>query len=215
MERRLTPEEKAHICELYGGRLLKHGRSHQTVGWGSVADQWLRFEMLTRDIDITGKTVVDIGCGLGDLVEFLDAKYGTDYRYIGIDLSVDLVEEAKKRFPDGRCRFIAGDLLEMSPVANADVFFLSGALSFRIGDNVAHAGTMLRCMYDSARVAVAANFLSSYVDYQEPRNFHYSPGEIFAIAKSITKWVSVYHDYPLWEFTLQLRRQPIMERGND
>lgn len=212
MERRLTQEEKAKIRELYGSRFAQYGRNHQTVGWGSAADQRLRFEMLCRNLDIRGKTVLDVGCGLGDLVKFLDAAYGTDYKYVGIDLSADLVAEAKKKFADDRCQFMVGDILEMPPMDDIDVVLLSGALNVRIGDNMGHAATMLRRMYESARVAVAANFLSSYVDYSEERNFHYLPGEMFAIAKSITKWVTMYHDYPLWEFTLQLQRQPVAKR---
>ena len=67
MERRLTQEEKAKIRDLYGSRFAQYGSNHQTVGWGSVADQQLRFEMLCRNIDIKGKTVLDVGCGLGFL----------------------------------------------------------------------------------------------------------------------------------------------------
>jgi hypothetical protein len=46
--------------------------------------------------------------------------------------------------------------------------------------------------------------LSSYVNYEKDINYHHKPEELFKFAKSLTKWVVVRHDYPLWEFTLYM-----------
>jgi hypothetical protein len=66
---------------------------------------------------------------------------------------------------------------------------------------------MLGKMFALASKGVAVNFLSSYVNYEHERNFHYSPEEIFRMARRFTKWVKLRHDYPLWEFTLYMYRE--------
>ena len=40
--------------------------------------------------------------------------------------------------------------------------------------------------------------------FRKRKIFHYKPEEIFSFSKEITKYVSLYHDYPLFEFTIQL-----------
>ena len=68
---------------------------------------------------------------------------------------------------------------------------------------------MLSRMFALSKEAVSVNFLSTHVDFQNTRNFHYDPSEMLAFAKTLTKWVALYHDYPLWEFTLQMRREAL------
>jgi SAM-dependent methyltransferase len=158
---------------------------------------------------------MDVGCGLGDFVRFLDDEYGTDYSYIGVDISETLISEAKKAFLGKNREFYSADFLEME-FPDVDLVFMSGALSYRVADNIECTKSFLQRAFNSANEGVAANFLSTYVDWQEEKNFHYQPEDLFGFCKGLTNWVSLFHDYPLWEFTLQLRRCPIVAaRGND
>jgi len=204
----LSDIDKKKICVLYEDRLRKFGLDVKTVGWGTVESQYLRFDMLVRGIDLNCKSILDIGCGLGDLVSYLDANNIHDYSYRGIDISGALITEAKKRF-HGRenIHFETSDLLDLSPQP-VDIVLISGALSFRVEDNIAWAQCALEKMFHLCREAVSVNFLTSYVDYVEEKNFHYSPETMFAFARNLTKYVCLYHDYRLWEFTLQLFHQP-------
>ena len=208
MDRKLTEDERKAISGLYDERYALKGRGHETVGWGSERDQRLRFAVLFRGVEPRGRSVLDIGCGLGDLVPFLDARVDGDYDYLGTDISEKLIADARGTYGGPRRAFRAADILETDLPA-ADVVVLSGALNFRIGENGPHARSMLRRMWDLSRDCVCVNFLSSHVDFQTPKNFHYDPSEMFAFAKTLTRWVSLHHDYPLWEFTLQLRRRPL------
>ena len=86
MERTLSDSEKDEIAALYNRRYQKKGRDISTVGWGSVKSQLLRFEMVTRGLELNGKAILDIGCGLGDFITFLRKKTNT-FRYTGIDIA--------------------------------------------------------------------------------------------------------------------------------
>lgn len=207
MAGRLTPGDRARIAELYDGRLREGGEHVRTVGWASRADQTLRFETLFRDLDPADCRVLDVGSGLGDLVPYLDAVTGGRFRYTGIDVAPGLVERAAVRHSGPNVEFHVGELADVAD-SEFDLVVCSGALTFETGDNDARALETLSEMFKMARRAVAANFLSSYVDFQEDRNHHYDPVALFRFGKQLTPWVALYHDYPLWEFTIQLRRQP-------
>ncbi len=205
----LDAKEKNRIVALYENRLDELGKSVRTVGWNSREDQELRFKMLYRRLDATGLNVLDVGCGLGDLVAFLDSPTGGDYDYTGIDLSERLVRQAGKDYGGARRKFISGDILAMDGLGVYDLVFMSGALSFKIEDNMAFARTMIERMFGACRKTLTMNFLTTHVDYQLDKNFHYDPGELLGFAKSLTPWVTLYHDYPLWEFTLQMHREHV------
>ena len=76
---------------LYNERYKKFGRDIRTVGWGNDRDQILRFEVLFRGLEPRGKTILDVGCGLGDLVPYLERRTDGDFKYIGIDVASKLV----------------------------------------------------------------------------------------------------------------------------
>lgn len=206
----MSETDKARLLDLYHGRLAELGDDVRTVGWRSADDQRLRFSVLCRSLDLRGKRVLDVGCGLGDLVPFLEETYGPDFDYIGIDIAPNLVARAQERFGGPRRTFIATDLLsaDAHPIDPVDVAMLSGALTFKVADNMTLATAMIHRMWGLASEAVALNFMSSYVDFQLDKNFHYRPEDMFAVGKALTRWVTLHHDYPLFEFTLQLLRKP-------
>ena len=205
MERPLSKTEARRIVRFYEDRLEEFGDDVKTVGWRSREDQVLRFEMLCRGANLRHRRILDVGCGLGDLVAFLDERTDGDFDYTGIDLSERLVAQAEHKYGGDRRRFFPADVMERDDLGMFDLVFLSGTLSFRTANNIGVAKTMMKRMFGLCREVVAVNFLSTFVDYQLEKNFHYDPAEMFAYAKSLTPWVALYHDYPLWEFTLQMR----------
>ena len=204
----LSCHDRQRIVDLYEGRLREFGHDVRTVGWGSRRDQWLRFAVLSRGLSLAGKRILDLGCGLGDLVAYLDAQRIVPREYVGLDISAALIAQANKLYGGPGRRFIVGDILQVKLEESFDVIVSSGALSFKVSDNEALAKSVLARTFSDCREAVCVNFLSTYVDYQLPKNFHYQPEAMFSYARTLTPWVSLIHDYPLYEFTLQLFRQP-------
>lgn len=201
----LGEADRAYIRDLYAGRLEAQGPGVKTVGWGTRESQILRFEVLCRGLALERATVLDFGCGLGDLQGFLQARTGGRHRYVGVDLVEGFVAEARAAYPEADFR-VGG--LDVALEVEADYVLCSGAFSLRIANNVAHTQESLARLFERARRGVAVNFLSTYVDFQREKDFHYAPEEMFAFAKGLTRWVSLHHDYPLWEFTLQMLREP-------
>lgn len=208
----LTNKDLSNIVKLYEDRYSKHGDNYKTVGWGSKTDQILRFDMLCRGLNLEGRRILDVGCGLGDLVAFIDNKTNGNFSYTGIDLTSSLIESAKKKFKQPNVHFACCDVSTFTENKNFDIALLSGALNFKIDDNIGYSQSIISKLFKLTKETVSVNFLSSYVDYQEDKNFHHSPEEVFHYAKSLSKWVNLYHDYPLWEFTMQIHHNSIKRR---
>ncbi|HCP32108.1 TPA: hypothetical protein DIT45_02530, partial [Candidatus Acetothermia bacterium] len=75
------------------------GDDMMILEYSSVQAQRRLFERAISLLPPRGR-VLDLGCGLGDLLSFLDAE-GLPYEsYHGIDVSERMVQEARRRFAD-------------------------------------------------------------------------------------------------------------------
>ena len=203
MDGSLTNIEISRAAELYNNRFDEYGRNIKTVGWGSEIDQKLRFEILLSGIDPRGKTILDLGCGLGDLIPYLIEKTSNDFKYIGIDVAEKLIVESKKMYDAENIIFQIGDIFSVK-IEDVDLSVLSGALSFKLDGIEEYAYSTMNRMFQISKEAACLNFLSTYVDYELPKNQHYVPEKIFSKAMAISKSVKLIHDYPLYEFTIQM-----------
>jgi SAM-dependent methyltransferase len=80
------------------------------VWWGSARTQARRFAVLAEVGPWHGRSVADVGCGVGDLFGFLEAR-GLQTRYYGCDISPGMVAAARARYPHPRATFEVRDLL--------------------------------------------------------------------------------------------------------
>lgn len=190
-------------AELYNKRFDQHGRDVKTVGWGSEESQKLRFEILFRGLNPKGKTILDVGCGLGDLIPFLEFQTAGDFNYVGVDIAEKLINDARSTYGHNSREFHAGDIFSID-VPQVDIAVLSGALSLKVQGIEKYANKTMERMFELSREAACLNFLTKYVDFELEKNQHYQPETIFSSAKKVSKSVNLFHDYPLYEFTVQL-----------
>jgi len=81
--------------------------------------------------------ILDLGCGLGHLIPYLDKKHLTYAGYHGIDVSSRMIDEASKRY-SGRSTvsFKRCDVLkDPLPPARYDTGYILSVLGYPIGDN--------------------------------------------------------------------------------
>jgi SAM-dependent methyltransferase len=205
---KLKQTDLTAIRELYETRFRELGETVATVGWGCRESQTLRFQQLFRGLDVRGKRILDFGCGFADLIPYLDETCDGQFDYVGIELCEGILDVAAKRYSDRGFRFIAGDLLalpgSLARELECDIAVSSGAFSFRIADNVGYTTSVIRRLCEIASEVVSVNFLTSHVDFQLKKNHHYCPAEMLQFALTCSRRVAIYHDYPLWEFTIQV-----------
>ncbi len=198
----MTTDEQQRIIQRYNERLASLGETAQTLGWRDSSQQQLRFRILAEIADLSGCSILDIGCGFGDLLDYVRDAGVHDVRYTGTDLNPTLVEVAQKRH--AKARFHATTDLSQFADDSQEYVFLSGLFNFKIDDNTGFMHDTVRESFRIASCGVAFNLLGSYVDFKEEHLFYHREQEIFDFAKSLTRFVTLRADYPLYEFTLYL-----------
>lgn len=200
----------------YSRRYREMGYNVRTLGWGSVDQQRLRFEQVLRVADVSGRHLLDIGCGFGDLLDYCSERGCVPKHYTGWDINPELIEEAIRRHPGRSEDFTVVNLLERTdcpPVA--DVGVMLGVLNFNLGDtynNLDYSRIMIERAFRSVRESLVVDFLSTRLTPDYPKEdtvFYHDPGEMLAFALDLTPDVTLAHDYPSIpqkEFMLVLHR---------
>ncbi len=77
--------EKATIIHYHRHRIKAFNcGTVQSLGWKGDDSQQKRFDVLAGVADLNGTSILDLGCGQGDLKCFLDKRFSA-FSYIGID----------------------------------------------------------------------------------------------------------------------------------
>ena len=211
----MNEEDRQDYIQRYEARLQEFGYSPETLGWGKHGRQILRFAILTEyALSMPESSVLDVGCGFADLYDFL-TQHGWYGKYTGIDIVPSLLKIGWERHPDLDLREldITSDNVSLETY---DFTIASGVLNakLKIGDNQNHIVNVLKAMYRYTRVAVCADFLSTYVDFQKPGSWHTDPGWALGVAKKLSPRVLLRHDYMPFEFALFIfKDESISERN--
>lgn len=87
--------------DFYLNSFTKFGISAKGVHWNSKENQYLRFKIIKSFIPFSNRSlsILDMGCGFAEFLNYLKQNNISSYKYIGIDCEAFMVEEARKRFP--------------------------------------------------------------------------------------------------------------------
>ncbi|MBS1635993.1 MAG: class I SAM-dependent methyltransferase [Bacteroidetes bacterium] len=116
-------------------KMRLHGaHSTRALGWETAFGQKARFDALAECLgDLTGKSILDAGCGHGDFRGYLDSRF-EGLRYAGVDMIdefLDIAIERYSHYPE--TSFYAGNFLS-SPLPVMDFIIASGSLNYRSAD---------------------------------------------------------------------------------
>jgi SAM-dependent methyltransferase len=207
----LTPEVlRRQAREYYENRLSAHGATPAGVDWNSHESQELRFAQLAHlwrhESDAS---LLDYGCGYGALAAYVRGR-GHRGPYLGFDVSDSMVDAARTHLanlPDcratsRRAELQAGDYAVASGVFNVKQDATAEAWMTYVWDTIADLAAL-------GTRGFAFNALSSYSDVEKrrPDLFYADSLVLFDRCKrEFSRFVTLLHDYPLYEFTLIVRR---------
>jgi SAM-dependent methyltransferase len=196
--------DKQRIIDRYNTRLAQYGDDPRTLAVGPDERRQIRYQVLCEVGLTSGCSALDVGCGFGDLYGYL-CNRRIEVSYAGYDINPKLIQVARGKYQ--AAQFEVKDI-QTDPFPDFDFIVSSSSFNLRLAgaDNYAFVEDILRVCYAHAKRGVAVDFLTSYVDFETPEAFHYSPERVFSIAKQITKRVCLRHDYPLYEFCIYLYR---------
>ena len=188
------------IGSYYDALVSEHGHHFRACDYGRAESQRLKFQVLSEVMALEGKSVLDIGCGFADFSDYLKSRYDR-ITYAGIDVSAEMVREASKLHPD--LRIAHGNFLEAEHdphdiVFANGIFYLLGEAAWPIMKR------LIARMYETARVAIAFNSLSSWATTQEAGEFYAEPSKVLDYCRTLCSRVVLRHDYLPHDFTIYL-----------
>jgi SAM-dependent methyltransferase len=205
-----TEEILGRVERYYSEKIEAHGPTAQGVDWNSAESQRLRFEQLLRVCEPSaGFAINDYGCGYGALADFLQLK-GLSFSYFGFDISKQMIAKAEELHRGlDHCRFSSNREV-LSP---ADYTVASGVFNVKLqATNEEWKGYMLRAVGDLDTLSIkgfAFNALTKYSDSERMQDDLYYADPLFWFdhcKRHFSKAVALLHDYPLFEFTVLVRK---------
>lgn len=162
--------------ELYDKSANEFGSSSSAVKWDKQETQYLRFSELVKNIDLqsSSKSILDVGCGNGELYKFLKLESFCGY-YTGYDINDKLLKIARSRFKN--IAFNNVDILsrKFSEKSKFDYVLMSGVFNLNIGQREGWCFDFINKMYQLCSSICAFNAISTYVNYQEEHMFYLNP----------------------------------------
>lgn len=198
------------LIKRYDDRLAKYGESPKALGW-LKGRQTVRFTALTEIGEMPNSNILDVGCGFGDLHGFL-RNLDVKVNYTGIDINPNLIAIAKTRYPNAN--FLVANITSHKIHCTFDWVIASGIFEFRYSGMTHLIRQVLSKMFELSEKGVAADFITSYVQYRDKHAFYAKPEVIFKLAKSLSRRVTLRHDYMPYEFCVYIYKDNAINSRN-
>jgi SAM-dependent methyltransferase len=127
----------------------------RAAGWNDrFAEDGPAFARAIGELDIRrGATVVDVGCGAGRALPDLEAAVGPDGLVVGVDVTPEMLVEARRHLPSPSPTVLADAAWLPLPRGACDVIFAAGLLS-HLADPVLGLVEFARVAADDGRLAL-------------------------------------------------------------
>lgn len=189
------------LIGFYDNLIKQHSpNSAKSAGWSDQGSQEIRFTILAQIGDLTNKSILDVGCGLGDLYLYLKHKFKA-IDYTGIDIVPLMIKQAQQKFPD--VNFIQLDFNQYQG-KKLDYILASGALSYWFENYEEFYFKMIEKMFNQSKIAVGFNMLNSQRHPCGKIYATYSVPEVYEFCCGLTQKIVIYQDYSPSDFTFYL-----------
>ena len=202
-------ETLRRVEEYHRAKFREHGPTPKGLDWNNRERQERSFEQFERLLPRETFSIVDYGCGFGDLAPYLERR-GYDFTYTGYDLTKDNLSAAiRAHGSPGRRDFVESD--RDLPVA--DFAVASGVMNLRYDlSDEAWTDYVLELVHKLDSLTTSGfgfNMLTSYSDpdRMRPELYYGDPCFFFDYCKRrLAKDVALLHDYGAYEFTILVRK---------
>lgn len=187
----------ARQIDIYNEVADKYGTSNKAVLWDDPQTQYLRFAELVKCMDFNDsrKTLLDVGCGNGELYKFLNFL-GYRGQYVGYDINEKLLAQARSRFAgiDVQSKDIMSEVIER----RFDYVVLSGLFNVNVGQSSAWVHDFLKKMYALCDGIMVFNMISTHVTFRDEKMFYMNPAEVlsFCIENFSKRTTLAHHNLP-------------------
>ena len=203
--------KKSAIIEHYINRVKDFNiPEYQVLDWESKEAQESRFKTLIEHFNMESSVLLDIGCGLGSLAEYIDNQ-NINLHYIGIDIMPEMIERAKaKTFKNINPQFMTLDFFGNSNAEKEfDYIYSSGIFNLNLGNNDKFLKDAIKLFLIAARKGVCFNLLDiSCKEKYGDEYYYYEKDDILKTTKEILESLNIKYnlkisdEYLMGDFSL-------------
>ncbi|MCX7921488.1 MAG: class I SAM-dependent methyltransferase [Clostridia bacterium] len=161
----------------YEPNMKKGIADYRILGWESKEAQYLRFEALVSKVSLQGKKLLDVGCGAGNFLEYLNIS-GEEVDYTGVDILPCMVNYTLHKKLNGQ--FYCMDIFKDNPFKNEDfnIVYASGIFNINLGNNEEFLLEAVGLFLDLCSEVAGFNLLYCNSPDKENRYFYFKPEEV-------------------------------------
>lgn len=178
-------KRKEKIREYYLPKLKNEKSDSGCLGWENEQAQELRFEVL-KNIFFQGASVLDVGCGLGNLYDYLK-KQDYNFKYTGVDILPEMIFRAKEKNP--QAEFFSANIFEDDLFGDRkfDVIYASGIFNIELGNNDDFLRNALQRFVSLSNKFVVFNLLHARSATKEPGYYYQTPDTVQKLFPPVKK----------------------------
>ena len=190
------------IKGMYVEALRRHGDSPASL-LTPKGRSHLRFRAIKEQVNKNGLKILDYGCGLGFLYDYL-SKTKFSFEYTGIDIVPQFIDSCKSKYPKA-----CFDVIDPTrPICGEyDIVFASGVFNLITHESEItskeYALERIEYLFSITNKILVCDFLSSLVDFKQYKAQHFSPSEIVEFCSNkLSRRFKLRHDLLPYEMTL-------------
>ena len=194
----------------YEPRIEKYTETSKVLDWESTDAQFKRFTAMIDNIKLQGKSILDIGCGCGDLYGLLK-ELDTDIDYTGVDILEKMVERAAREYSGAR--FVHADIFSPGfkavPVLGRegfDITFTSGIFNLNAGNNEKFLKAAVPVIAGLSAEAFVFNLLDPASPDRDDSYFYYEPEAAIRLSEPFSSEIQLVKGYLSNDYTLICRK---------
>ncbi|HSJ69300.1 MAG TPA: class I SAM-dependent methyltransferase [Anditalea sp.] len=198
------------IVKHYEECFEKHGDSHLGVDWPKKEDVDKRYRVMVDIIRLDSLSpdkvsLLDFGCGTGELNTYLQKNNLTYIKYAGLDISQKFIAHCRSKFPQNEF-FLRNLLAEEIHIPPFDYWVMNGVFTEKrelsYPEMWAYFKKMIHKAYRCTNKGLAFNLMSKNVDWERDDLFHVSLDQLSEfLCNEVSRDFVIRNDYGLYEYT--------------
>lgn len=177
--------------------------------WPNKVSQTIRFKTMLQLGDFKKKSVLDVGCGLGDFYDFCCKNHNKPFSYTGIELHPEIYKLAKEKYPN--LKILNEDIIEMKLLTDSfDYVVASGLFNFNIEDWEIIVKSIIGKLFDISAIGVGVNFLRWRPEGRNPASAYVKAANLCEYAEELTNSFVIRADYKKNDYTLFIYKKQLI-----
>lgn len=193
---------KNRVRSNYQKSLKKYGFCPKALQWRTRSAARARYKNLVCDINFEKKSILDVGCGFGDIIPFIGKK-AQRFSYTGVDLVPEFIKFAQNKYPN--FEFIEKDYFTRPLKKKFDIIITCGTLNSNIKNPLKYRQKAIKTMFKHASEVVAFNMAGGHpqpINKKENRVYFVDSLAILKFCLSLTPKIIFRHHYRFNDFTI-------------